>query len=154
LDKNINIEHILKVLPHAHPFILIDRVLVMEQDSYIHAYKNITYNEPYFKGHFPRKPVMPGALIIESLAQAIGVLSLSYFQLSKESNELFMLAGIDKVKFRSMVVPGDQLHLHCHLEKKRGKFVKYSCEARVDEKIVTTAELMLVVEKVEECIEI
>jgi 3-hydroxyacyl-[acyl-carrier-protein] dehydratase len=139
----MDLEHILSVLPHAHPFVLIDRVLDYEPGISVHAIKNVTYHEPFFKGHFPEKAVMPGALIIEAMAQAAGALSLTAVQ-DLNAKDLFLLAGIDKARFKKMVIPGDQLHLYCRVVKARRNLARFHCEAKVDGQLCVGAELLLI----------
>jgi 3-hydroxyacyl-[acyl-carrier-protein] dehydratase len=141
---SMNIDEIIQALPQGHPFIFVDRVIDYKEDkSYIHAIKNIAYNEQYFLGHFPVTPVMPGALIIESMAQALGAVCL-HIDKPSSNKELFVLAGVDAARFKQMVKPGDQMHLKCYLIKARKSIVKYHCEAWVDEKLCCEADLILV----------
>jgi 3-hydroxyacyl-[acyl-carrier-protein] dehydratase len=147
MSKILDINQIRKVLPHGHPFILIDRVLDYKDDAtYVHAIKNVTYNEPYFQGHFPAKPIMPGALIIEAMAQAIGALNL-HLKPRERDDELFYLAGVDATRFRKIVSPGDCLHMKCTQIKARQNLVKFDARAFVDDVLVCSAELILVREK-------
>jgi len=130
----------MSLLPHRYPFLLVDRVLRFEPGKSLEALKNVTVNEPFFQGHFPGKPVMPGVLILEALAQAGGLLvSLS----SDESLEgkLFLFTGVDKAKFRRPVVPGDQLILRCQDVKRRLQLFRMSCQATVDDDAVAEAML-------------
>lgn len=140
----IDIKAIWEFLPHRYPFLLVDRVLEIEGD-YIHAIKNVTINEEFFKGHFPGNPIMPGVLIIEAMAQAGGILALSQ---SGESHKdkLLLFRGIENAKFRKPVVPGDQLHLHATRTKTRRNFMVFECKATVDGEVTTEAELSAVVE--------
>ncbi len=143
MKKNFNIQEIMSFLPHRYPFILVDRILELIPGEKIVALKNVTINEPFFQGHFPGTPVMPGVLIIEAMGQAGGV--LVYAALPKEKHGLpIYFMGIDKVKFRKPVVPGDQIILELKLVKQRLKAVKMSGIATVDKKIVAEAELMAV----------
>ena len=141
MDDVIDIREILTLLPHRYPFILVDRVLELVPEDRIMALKNVTINEPFFQGHFPGKPIMPGVLILEALAQAGGVLCFkSQPQQIPGASVLFM--GMDKVKFRKPVIPGDQLILDVRLTKVRGKVAKMSGVAKVNDSIVAEAELM------------
>jgi len=141
MDEMITIQEIMKLLPHRYPFILVDRVLELIVDTRIVALKNVTINEPFFQGHFPGEPIMPGVLILEALAQAGGVLCFkSQPQQTPGTTVLFM--SMDKVKFRKPVTPGDQLILDVKLTKVRGKVVKMFGVAKVNDHIVTEAELM------------
>jgi 3-hydroxyacyl-[acyl-carrier-protein] dehydratase len=143
MSKEMNLEEILSILPHQHPFVLIDRVLDYKAGDYVHAIKNITYNEPYFMGHFPQKAVVPGALIIEMMAQAAGALSLTAVK-DLKAKDLFLLAGVDKARFKRMVVPGDQLHLFCNVSKARSNLARFSCKAMVDDQLCVAAELLII----------
>lgn len=140
-DLPIDIKEILKLLPHRYPFILVDRVLELEKGKSIKVLKNVTINEPFFRGHFPGEPIMPGVLILESLAQAGGVLAY----LSKPElvgDKLLYFTGIDGARFRRMVKPGDQLILELELIKQKAKISKMTGKAYVDDKLVTEADLM------------
>jgi len=141
MNKEINIVEILSLLPHRYPFILVDRVLEIVPEVSILALKNVTINEPFFQGHFPGEPIMPGVLILEALAQAGGVLCFKSRQEQTPGvSVLFM--GMDKVKFRKPVIPGDQLILDVKLTKIRGKVAKMAGVAKVNDQIVSEAELM------------
>ncbi len=139
----INISEILNCLPHRHPFMLLDRVLAATPGEALTAIKNVTYNEPFFAGHFPGHPVMPGVLIIEALAQACGVLAyLTNQQLGEANNALFLLAGIDNARFRRVVEPGDQLTLHVKIIKAKRGVAKFSCVASVAEQVACVADMV------------
>ena len=142
-SKIINIEEIKKILPHRYPFLLVDRVIEVEQGKCIKALKNITYDEPFFQGHFPSKSVMPGVLIIEALAQATALLGAYGFdEVRNTENDLYYLVGIDKARFRKPVGPGDQLILNIEfLSVKRGIW-KFNATACVGSEDVATAELL------------
>jgi 3-hydroxyacyl-[acyl-carrier-protein] dehydratase len=138
----MDIHKVMSLLPHRYPFLLIDRVLEFEADSRLLALKNVTFNEPFFNGHFPVKPVMPGVLIIEAMAQATGLLAMESRPDQVGSASLYYFVGIDKARFKRPVEPGDQLHLEVFLKNvKRGIWI-FSGEARVDGKIVATADIM------------
>ena len=140
--KTLDIHHVLGLLPHRYPFLLIDRVIELEPDKRLLAIKNVTYNEQFFNGHFPQRPVMPGVLIIEAMAQATGVLAMESRPDVVHSNSLYYFVGIDKARFKRPVEPGDQLFLEVLLKNvKRGIWI-FSGEARVDDKIVATADIM------------
>lgn len=140
--KTMDIHKVLSLLPHRYPFLLIDKVLEFEEDKRLLALKNVTYNEPYFNGHFPVKPVMPGVLIVEAMAQATGLLAMESRPEVLNPDTLYYFVGIDKVRFKRTVEPGDQLHLEVSLKTvKRGIWVFHG-EARVDGSIVTKAEIM------------
>ena len=134
-----DIGEILAVMPHRYPFLLIDRVLEMTENS-IRAVKNVTINEPHFLGHFPEFPVMPGVLIVEAMAQAGGFLLFS--QIEDRENKLFFFTGIDNCRFRKPVVPGDQLIFEVELVAKRKTFAKIHGRALVGEDVVCEADMM------------
>ncbi|AGF80023.1 beta-hydroxyacyl-(acyl carrier protein) dehydratase FabZ [Desulfocapsa sulfexigens DSM 10523] len=141
LIENIDIIEILRLLPHRYPFVMIDRVLSLVPDQKIEALKNVTINEPFFQGHFPAKPVMPGVLMLEGMAQAGGVLAYST-ELENVGVKLLYFAGIDKVRFRRPVGPGDQLIYKLEVLKKKRGIWKLAGKAFVDDKVVAEAELM------------
>jgi 3-hydroxyacyl-[acyl-carrier-protein] dehydratase len=141
-EKTMDIHAILKHLPHRYPFLLIDRVTDYKEGEYLTAYKNVTYNENYFTGHFPIRPVMPGVLILEALAQATGILAFKTNDTLPSEKSLYYFVGIDKARFKQPVEPGDQLVLEVKLDKKKGPVWKFTAEAKVDGKVVTSAELM------------
>ncbi len=132
--EKINITEILKILPHRFPFLLVDKVIELEPWKKIRAIKNVTYNEPYFIGHFPDIPVMPGVLIVEAMAQAGGILAIKSGNLSLE-NKVVYFAGIEKCKFRRPVFPGDTLILEAEILNHKGPVWKISCRASVEDKI-------------------
>jgi 3-hydroxyacyl-[acyl-carrier-protein] dehydratase len=136
----IDIQGILQCIPHRYPFLLVDRVLELELGKSIHALKNVSANEPFFQGHFPGIPVMPGVLIIEALAQAGAILAIRTTGDCIE-RKLTLFRSIDKAKFRKTVVPGDQVHLHAEIVRRRQNLWYLKCEARVDGEVVTEAEL-------------
>ena len=139
-DTSMGIKQILDHLPHRYPFVLVDKVLSYELGKCIDAIKNVTINEPFFTGHFPGHPVMPGVLQLEAMAQAAGILLLR--RSSSEGKVAFFMSA-DKVKFRKPVVPGDQLVITATLEKVRGnKLATASVECRVNDKAVSSANLM------------
>jgi 3-hydroxyacyl-[acyl-carrier-protein] dehydratase len=138
----MDIQEILEHLPHRYPFLLVDRVLELEPNKSIHAYKNVTINEPFFVGHFPHHPVMPGVLIMEALAQAAGILSFKSMDEKPSPDTVFYFAGIDEARFKKPVVPGDQLHLHIVLERQMRGVWKFAAEARVDGQLAASAKLM------------
>ena len=138
----MDIQEILEHLPHRYPFLLVDRVLELEPNKSIHAYKNVTINEPFFVGHFPHHPVMPGVLIMEALAQAAGILAFKSMDEKPSPDTVFYFAGIDEARFKKPVVPGDQLHLHIQLERQMRGVWKFFAEARVDGQLAASAKLM------------
>jgi 3-hydroxyacyl-[acyl-carrier-protein] dehydratase len=140
-SKVLDIEAILERLPHRFPFLLVDRVLSVEPGKSIVALKNVTANEAHFVGHFPGHPVMPGVLIVEALAQAGGVLA---WETSSEPDIwILYLVGIDNVRFKQTVRPGDQLVLKVNLVQRRRNLWKYEATAEVDGKVVAEAELLM-----------
>ena len=141
----IDIEKIKTLLPHRYPFLLIDRVVEVEKGKSIKALKNISINEPYFQGHFPSKAVMPGVLIIEALTQAAGLLGLLGLEEGVSEDSLFYLVGVDKVRIRKPVVPGDQLILDVKLVSVRRNIFKFNGSAFVDSQLITSAELLTTV---------
>lgn len=139
-----NWQDILKALPHRYPFLLVDRVLEMEKGQFIKAVKNVTFNEPVFTGHFPEKPVMPGVLIVEALAQASGILahySSNEFGIETKPDHIYMFAGIDNVKFKKSVIPGDRLILESTYVKHKKHIMKFTCKATVENTLVCLADL-------------
>ncbi len=143
----MNIEEIKKILPHRYPFLLVDRVIDYERGKWIKAIKNVTVNEPFFMGHFPNNPVMPGVLVVEAMAQAGGI--LSFLSLSKEEFEASIggkktvyFMGVDKVKFRKPVVPGDRLDMNVEIIKYRMKVWKMQGRCFVDDNLVAEAVMM------------
>ncbi|MDR0439449.1 MAG: 3-hydroxyacyl-ACP dehydratase FabZ [Candidatus Accumulibacter sp.] len=138
----MDIHEILKHLPHRYPFLLVDRVVDFELGKSIHAYKNISINEPYFVGHFPHYPVLPGVLIMEALAQAAGILSFKTLEAFPDEDSLFYFVGIDNARFKKPVMAGDQLHLHVEITRRMRNIWKYKAEARVDGELAAEAELM------------
>lgn len=137
----MEINEIKKLLPHRYPFLLVDRVILCEPRKRIIALKNVTNNEEYFCGHFPQSPVMPGVLIIESMAQAAG---LALLVEEEHLGKIPFFTGIDKARFRRPVVPGDQMYLEINIIRVKGNFCKARGIAKVDDKIVAEADLMFV----------
>ena len=141
MDSNYDIQGIMDLLAHRYPFLLIDRVIEVAPGDKIKALKNVTINEPFFQGHFPGRPIMPGVLIIEAMAQVGGI--LAYLTGSVEQrNRLIYFTGMDKVRFRKPVVPGDQIIFDARIIKFRSKAAKMSGAATVDNQLVAAAELM------------
>lgn len=134
----LDIRQILGLLPHRYPFLLVDRVVEYVPGDYIKAYKNVTMNEPFFQGHFPGVPVMPGVLIMEALAQAGGILVVKSTDTTVE-DKLFLFTGIEAVRFRKPVYPGDKLELHCRLLRHKLKLWKMEGRAYVDGKLAAEA---------------
>ncbi|SMC46068.1 3-hydroxyacyl-[acyl-carrier-protein] dehydratase [Polynucleobacter kasalickyi] len=136
---NMNINRILKLLPHRYPILLVDRVLELEPSKRIKALKNVSVNEPYFQGHFPEFPVMPGVLILESLAQASALLAFSQEQ---KPDTVYYFAGIDNARFKKPVTPGDQLILNAEVIRNKAGIWKFTAFATVDNEIVAQADLL------------
>ncbi|MDJ0861357.1 MAG: 3-hydroxyacyl-ACP dehydratase FabZ [Gammaproteobacteria bacterium] len=139
----MDIEEILRHVPHRYPFVLIDRVLKCEPHKSIVAIKNVTYNEPFFPGHFPDHPVMPGVLILEALAQAAGILGLRSMDKPPGEGTNVYFAGIDNARFKQPVVPGDQLIVEVNYQRDRRGIWKFSGEAKVDGKVAAGADIMV-----------
>ena len=139
----LDINAILKQLPHRYPFLLVDRVVECVKGKHIRALKNVTYNEPFFPGHFPYRPVMPGVMIIEALAQTAGILAFITAGVIPDENTRFYFVGIDKARFRKPVEPGDQLVLTATLERAFKGIWKFSTVALVDDGEVAHAEMMV-----------
>jgi len=137
----LDISQVMALLPHRYPFLLIDRVVEIEPGQSLSAIKNVTINEPFFQGHFPNQPIMPGVLILEAMAQATGLLAFADMGDEHES-KLHMLVGIDKSRFRGQVVPGDQLLLNISLKRNMRGIGLFSCQALVAGEVVAEAEMM------------
>src|ERR1700723_2581732 len=141
--EKLDIEAIMRQLPHRYPFLLVDRVLALVAGEYVHALKNVTYNEPFFPGHFPHRPVMPGVIIIEALAQAAGILAFKTVGVVPNTETRFYFVAIDDARFRKPVEPGDQLILKVELKRSFKGIWKFDCLAQVDGKEVASAEIMV-----------
>ena len=135
-------EEIKQFLPHRYPFLLVDRVVECTPGESLTAFKNVTANEPFFQGHFPQIAIMPGVLIIEALAQATGLLGFRTMSEIPRDDLLYMLVGVDNVRFKRQVIPGDQLVLKVQLVKKSRIIWKFTCEATVDGELVTSANML------------
>lgn len=144
--NTIDIHQIQRYLPHRYPLLLIDRVIDYTPGEHLIGIKNVTFNEPHFTGHFPKRVIMPGVLILESLAQATGLLAFkSVEELEKRKDDaLYYLAAIDNAKFKRPVEPGDQLQLEVTLIKHRRNFWRFSCLATVDGEVAVSADIMCV----------
>lgn len=141
----VDVERIAELLPHRYPFLLVDRVVELEPDKRVLAYKNVSVNEPFFQGHFPGHPVMPGVLVIEAMAQAAGLLtqlSRSADAVAAQERKVFYLVKVDKAKFSDTVVPGDRLDLEVQLTRTIRNIAMYSGVARVAGKQVACAEIV------------
>lgn len=141
----LDIKAILGYLPHRYPFLLIDRVIDCEPGKSVTALKNVSFNEPFFQGHFPAHPVMPGVLILEAFAQAAGILAFKTANARPAEHLVYYMVGIDNARFREPVAPGDQLRLHVTLNRAIKTIWKFAGEARVDGKVAATADLMVAV---------
>jgi 3-hydroxyacyl-[acyl-carrier-protein] dehydratase len=148
----LSILEVMRYLPHRYPFLLIDRVTDYEPGKYLVALKNVSINEPHFQGHFPIKPVMPGVLILEALAQATGLLAFKTEEhrgINQDKKQLYLFVGIDQARFRHQVEPGDQLRLRVeHIRTVRGIW-KFAAEAHVGDELCASAELMCVGKEIE-----
>lgn len=140
--SELDIYEILEHLPHRYPFLLIDRVLECKPGESLVGIKNVSYNEPFFPGHFPKRPVMPGVLILEALAQATGILAFRTVDRIPDEGSLYYFVGIDNARFKQPVQPGDQLRLEVEYVKQLRGIWKFNGRALVDGKVVCTAELM------------
>ncbi len=142
MKGSVDINKILDLLPHRYPFLLVDRVIDYKEFDYLVGIKNVTMNEPFFTGHFPGNPIMPGVLMLESLAQASAILS-NLSRTAKEGHEfLYFFAGIDNAKFKQIVTPGDQLRLEVKLVGQKRDFWRMHGEVFVDDKLACSADLM------------
>ena len=137
----IEIKEIINILPHAYPFLLVDRIIEIEPGKQIAGIKNVTYNEPFFPGHFPSRPIMPGVQIVEAMAQTAGVLAFKSLPEQDQKKPVYFL-GIDNVRFRKPVVPGDQLRLEIEITKHRQSIWGFKGKALVEGKLVAEAELL------------
>ena len=145
----MDIHRILEKLPHRYPFLLVDRVLDIDlQAKTIRAIKNVTVNEPCFTGHFPKRPVFPGVLILEALAQSCALLSFETEGIALDDESVFYFVGIDGARFKRPVEPGDQLVLHAAMDRSRGGIYKFKCHADVDGEVAAEAEIMCTMRKV------
>lgn len=145
----MDIHAILKHLPHRYPFVLVDRVLSLELNKEIKAVKNVTINEPFFPGHFPYHPVMPGVLIVEAMAQAAAILSFKTMGSLPSDDSVYYFAGIDSARFKKPVSPGDQILLHVKIDRIIRGIWKYSGQALVDGQVVAEAEFMCILKAIE-----
>jgi 3-hydroxyacyl-[acyl-carrier-protein] dehydratase len=147
-DTSMNIHEILDHLPHRYPFVLIDKVISMELSKEITAVKNVTINEPFFPGHFPYHPVMPGVLIVEAMAQAAAVLSFKTMGVKPTEESVYYFAGIDEARFKKPVSPGDQIILNVKIDRILKGIWKYKGVATVDGKIVAEASMMCILKNI------
>ena len=147
-DTSMDINQILDHLPHRYPFVLVDRVLSYELGKSIDAIKNVTINEPFFPGHFPHYPVMPGVLVVEALAQAAAILSFKTINDKPNDHSVYYFVGIDKARFKKPVIPGDQLKLNVSIERTIKGIWKYKGIAMVEDEIAAEAEIMCVLKEI------
>jgi 3-hydroxyacyl-[acyl-carrier-protein] dehydratase len=140
--NSLDIHEILKYLPHRYPFLLVDRVLTYTKDESITAIKNVTINEPFFQGHFPNRPVMPGVLIIEAMAQSCAILSFKSMGALPKANAIFYFVGIDNARFKRPVEPGDQLRLTSKIKRKVKGIWMFESSAHVGDELCCSADLM------------
>ena len=139
-SRIIEANEIMKLLPHRYPFLLVDRVMDYQEGEWLKAIKNISVNEPCFPGHFPEQPILPGVLILEALAQSMGILAFKTLELS--GNELFYFAGIDEARFKRPVVPGDQMELYVEVIRERRGITAFTGVATVNGEVACEAKLM------------
>lgn len=144
----MDIHQILKQLPHRYPILLVDRVLELEKGVKIKAIKNVTINEPFFTGHFPHRPVMPGVLMLEALAQAAALLSFDALGATPDDNTVYYFAGIDAARFKRPVEPGDQLILEVAIDRMKAGIFKFKARALVGDEVAVEAELMCTMRKI------
>ena len=144
----MDIHKILDMLPHRYPFLMVDRVLEVEKNVRIRALKNVTINEPFFQGHFPGRPVMPGVMMLEALAQAAALLAFETMGNAADENSVYYFVGIDGARFKRPVEPGDQLFLDVFMDRNKGGIYKFKARAMVGEELAVEAELMCTVRKV------
>ena len=142
MKNNGDILEITNLLPHRYPFLLVDKIIEFEKNKSILAIKNVSFNEPFFNGHFPGYPVMPGVLILEALAQASGLLVFKTPSLCPPNESLYLFVGIDKARFKKPVIPGDQLKLKVEMKKSRQGFAVFDALATVEDEVAASAELM------------
>lgn len=140
--NSLDINEVLKYLPHRYPFLMVDRVVDFVADKSLSAIKNVTINEPFFPGHFPNRPVMPGVLILEALAQACAILSLKTLEKVPNHESIYYFVGIDKARFKRPVVPGDQLKLDVKVRRKMKGIWLFEAAAFVEDETCCTADLM------------
>lgn len=145
-QQNILIEEIIKILPHQYPILLVDRVTMIKPSEEIIGLKNVTFNEPYFTGHFPNQPIMPGVMIVEALAQLAAILVAKTLNLPNNNNKQIYLLSIEEAKFRKIVIPGDVLILQANIIQNRAdSYWKFICKAEVDGELACTAKITAMV---------
>ena len=144
----MDIKEIQEYLPHRFPFLLVDRVVELELGKYIRAYKNVSYNEPFFTGHFPDHPIMPGVLITEALAQAAGILGFKTVNKLPRDGYIYYYVGSDNVRLKRPVYPGDRLYLEAHMDKSKRGIWKFTCRAYVDDELACQADIICAERKI------
>ncbi len=144
----MDIHQILKQLPHRYPFLLVDRVMELEKGKRILALKNVSMNEPFFGGHFPHRPVMPGVLMLEALAQAAALLAFDTLGVTPDDKTVYYFAGIDGARFKRPVEPGDQLMLHVELNRMKSGIFKFKARATVAEELAVEADLICTMRRI------
>lgn len=144
----MDINDIREYLPHRYPFLLIDRVTELELGTMIRGYKNVSINEPFFNGHFPHHPIMPGVLVVEAMAQACGILGFKTVNKLPADGYVYYLVGSDKVRFKRPVMPGDRLHLEAKVIREKRGIWKFACQASVDGELACEAEIICAERKV------
>ena len=145
----MDVKEIREYLPHRYPFLLVDRVTELNLGDSIVAYKNVTVNEPFFNGHFPGHPVMPGVLVIEAMAQAAGILGFKTMDKTPQDGSIYYFVGSDKLRFKRPVVPGDKLQLDAAIVSEKRGIWKFDCRASVDGQLVASATILCADRKVE-----
>lgn len=149
MTVKMDIHKILELLPHRYPILLVDRVLEFEENKRIRAVKNVTINEPYFTGHFPHRPVMPGVMMLEALAQAAALLSFSSHGVKNDDKTVYYFVGIDNARFKRPVEPGDQLILEVAVERAKAGIYKYKAQGLVDGEVAVDAQLMCTMRRID-----
>ncbi|WP_250462037.1 3-hydroxyacyl-ACP dehydratase FabZ [Microbulbifer litoralis] len=144
----MDVREIRQYLPHRYPFLLVDRVVELEKGKYIKGYKNISVNEEVFNGHFPEAPIFPGVMIVEAMAQVSGILGFKTLGKKPEDGFLYLFAGIDDVRFKRQVIPGDRLELESEVVSERRGIWKFSCRASVDGELAAAANVLCAVKQV------
>ena len=144
----VDVTRIQAILPHRYPFLLVDRVVDLELGKSIRAIKNVTINEPFFTGHFPHRPVMPGVLMLEAMAQAAALLSFATQGVTPDDKTVYYFAGIDGARFKRPVEPGDQLRMEVTLDRMKAGIAKFTARALVDGELATEAQLMCTIRKI------
>ena len=140
--NTMNITDILNMLPHRYPLLLVDKVLDFEAGKFLTAIKNVTVNEPYFQGHFPGYPVMPGVLILEAMAQATGLLGFNTMEEGSSDRMLYLFVGVDEARFKRQIIPGDTMILHVEFLRKSRGIWKFNCTAKVGDELAAEAVIM------------